>query len=288
MAETLTSGLTITIPSEGDENWAESIKDSCFAVISAHDHTGGGDGVQIATAAIADGAITLAKLDPSIGVTLVPAGTIMATARSSAPSGYLLCDGSAVSRTLYADLFSAISTTYGAGNGSTTFNIPNLQGRFPLGKATSGTGSTLGGTGGAIDHTHTVPAHHHAMGTGADLNITSSGTHTTSITHDHAQINSGALLGGALGDTTFGGASVASGGSFETLQLGGGASRSNIVTVNLPEFSGNSSSDGAHTHASGNVAGRIGLVTGGVDGNASMTSGANNPPYVVVNYMIKT
>ncbi len=63
MSETISSGLTITIPSEGDENWAESIRDNCFAIISAHDHTGGGDGVQIATAAIVDGAVTEAKLD---------------------------------------------------------------------------------------------------------------------------------------------------------------------------------------------------------------------------------
>ena len=53
-------------------------------------------------------------------------------------------------------MFAILGTTYGVGDGSTTFNLPNLQQRFPLGKAASGTGSTLGGTGGAIDHLHTV------------------------------------------------------------------------------------------------------------------------------------
>lgn len=62
-------------------------------------------------------------------------GMIFPYAGSSAPTGFLLCDGSAVSRTTYADLFALISTTYGSGDGSTTFNVPNLKGRFPLGYA---------------------------------------------------------------------------------------------------------------------------------------------------------
>jgi microcystin-dependent protein len=69
--------------------------------------------------------------------------------------------GQAISRTTYATLFAAMGTTFGAGDGSTTFNVPDLRGRFPLGKAAAGTGSVLGGTGGAIDHTHTGPSHTH-------------------------------------------------------------------------------------------------------------------------------
>lgn len=61
---------------------------------------------------------------------LTPAGTIIYTARSTAPTGYLKADGSAVSRTTYLTLFNAISTTYGAGDGSTTFNLPDLRGEF--------------------------------------------------------------------------------------------------------------------------------------------------------------
>ncbi len=55
----------------------------------------------------------------------------------SAPSGYLLCDGSAVSRTTYNTLYSTIGTTYGAGDGSTTFNVPSLGGRIPIGIQTA-------------------------------------------------------------------------------------------------------------------------------------------------------
>lgn len=116
----------------------------------------------------------------------VPAGMISAYGGSSAPAGWLLCDGSAVSRTTYAALFAAISTAYGTGDGSTTFNIPDLRQRFPLGKATSGTGATLGGTGGAIDHDHDSP-----LTTGAPsatiaatnlLTTAASPTHTHSVT----------------------------------------------------------------------------------------------------------
>ena len=62
-----------------------------------------------------------------------PPGTVAAFAGSAAPEGWLLCDGSAVSRTTYADLYAAIGTTYGAGNGSTTFALPDLRGRVPAG-----------------------------------------------------------------------------------------------------------------------------------------------------------
>ncbi len=86
----------------------------------------------------------------------VESGTIVMTGRATAPIGWLLCDGAAVSRTTYAELFAAIGTVFGVGDGSTTFNVPDLRQRFPLGKAGSGTGATLGGTGGAIDHVHAL------------------------------------------------------------------------------------------------------------------------------------
>jgi phage-related tail fiber protein len=62
-----------------------------------------------------------------------PVGTVIHVALTSAPSGYLKADGSAVSRTTYATLFAAIGTTFGSGNGSTTFNLPDLRGEFVRG-----------------------------------------------------------------------------------------------------------------------------------------------------------
>src|SRR5690554_6904272 len=84
----------------------------------------------------------------------VEVGTIVAYGGTTAPDGWLLCDGSAVSRSEYPRLFAVIGTAFGAGDGSTTFNLPDLQQRFPLGKGSSGTGSQLGETGGSIDHQH--------------------------------------------------------------------------------------------------------------------------------------
>jgi hypothetical protein len=84
----------------------------------------------------------------------VPAGTISPFAGSSAPAGWLLCEGQAVSRTTYAVLFAAISTAYGVGDGATTFNVPNLKKRFPIGlDAATPAVDTLGETGGQFDAT---------------------------------------------------------------------------------------------------------------------------------------
>lgn len=101
----------------------------------------------------------------------IPAGVIHQYAGASAPAGYLMCDGSAVSRTTYADLFAAIGTTYGSGNGSTTFTLPDLRGRTPVGSGNDGTAAnsatrTLGSAGGDTrlqSHGHGVtdPTHQH-------------------------------------------------------------------------------------------------------------------------------
>lgn len=105
----------------------------------------------------------------------VPVGTIIDSAASSAPTNYLLCDGSAVSRTTYAALFSAIGTNFGQGDGSTTFNLPDGRGKFKRGvdhgagndsDASSRTAQATGGNSGddvgsiqadaVADHTHRV------------------------------------------------------------------------------------------------------------------------------------
>lgn len=75
-----------------------------------------------------DGSVTQAKLASS--VILIPTGMIAPFAMSTAPTGWLECDGSAVSRTTYSDLFTALGTTHGVGDGSTTFNVPDLRGEF--------------------------------------------------------------------------------------------------------------------------------------------------------------
>jgi len=76
-----------------------------------------------------------------------PTGSVQAYAASTAPSGWLLCDGSQVSRTTYATLFALIGTTYGVGDGSTTFNIPDMRERIPIGLGTQNTLSANDGVG---------------------------------------------------------------------------------------------------------------------------------------------
>lgn len=138
------------------------------------------------------------EVDGSTTNELAPAGTVSMFAGASAPEGYLMCNGSAVSRTTYAALFAIVGTTYGSGDGSTTFNLPDLRQRFPIGVAASGTGSTLGGTGGTIDHLHTVdpPSTTSSQPTGIE-NVTNTlaveevagDAHTHAV--DIAQFNSG-------------------------------------------------------------------------------------------------
>lgn len=98
---------------------------------------------------------------------IFPAGIIMSFSGAASPTGFLLCDGAAVSRGTYSTLFSVISTTYGAGDGSTTFNVPNLKGKSVIGYNASETEfNALGKTGGEKTHiltTGEMPSHNHAI-----------------------------------------------------------------------------------------------------------------------------
>lgn len=96
---------------------------------------------------VTDGAVvwTIRKLlNPTDIPDSTAPGTIMAFAGNSTPSGFLLCDGSAVSRTTYSKLYAAIGTTWGSGNGSTTFSLPNLNGYWLKGSSTAGSSVNAG------------------------------------------------------------------------------------------------------------------------------------------------
>ena len=138
----------------------------------------------------------------------VLAGFIQMYGAASAPTGWLLCNGAAVSRSTYATLFALIGTTYGAGDGSSTFNVPDMRDKFPVG---SGSTYALNATGGSADstlpsHTHAItdPGHNHTItawvgaasngsGSGADpgqklsaFTTASNNTATTGITINNA------------------------------------------------------------------------------------------------------
>lgn len=110
----------------------------------------------------------IAALDGYVVFPALPAGSVQLYAGSSIPTGWLLCNGSAVSRTTYATLFTAIGTTWGTGDGSTTFNLPDSQGRVAMG-AGSGSGlttRTLGSKTGVETvalSTANLPAHNHGV-----------------------------------------------------------------------------------------------------------------------------
>jgi microcystin-dependent protein len=128
----------------------------------------------------------------------VPSGAMMSYAGISEPSGWLFCDGRAINRVTYAALFAAIGTTYGPGDGSTTFNIPDLRGRVLAGKDNMGTmgsanrlttagsgvnGTVLGATGGAETITlveSEMPAHYHLDGY-VNGTSTSSGSYGSTV-----------------------------------------------------------------------------------------------------------
>jgi microcystin-dependent protein len=150
--------------------------------------TNGFKWAQVATAGIADGAVTSAKiangtivledLAAALQAFLVPTGSINAWSTNTAPTGWQLCDGSLVSRTTYAALFGVIGETYGAGDGSTTFALPNLKGKVVVGRDASQTEfDTLAEIGGSktstAPHTHNIDHNHPAF----------------NWTHDHAAFN---------------------------------------------------------------------------------------------------
>ena len=127
----------------------------------------------------------------------LPAGVMMDYGGATAPAQWLICDGSASSRITYADLFTAIGTAYGVGNGSTTFNIPDRRGRVSVGRdASDSSFNSMGETGGAktvsIAHVHSGPSHrHYVSGTtysenqGATTIQSGSGSACARQAHDH-------------------------------------------------------------------------------------------------------
>ena len=105
--------------------------------------------------------------------TVVPSGSLLMWPTATAPSGYLLCNGAAVSRTTYAALFAVVGTTFGVGDTTTTFNLPDYRDRMPIGAGTTYSANSQGGSANAIvvSHTHTAtvtdPGHLHAFNYGA-------------------------------------------------------------------------------------------------------------------------
>lgn len=190
----------------------------------------------------------------------LPIGTVIPFAGSTAPGGWVLCDGRAISRTDFAALYDVIGTTYGSGNGSTTFNVPDIRGRVVAGadnmggtaanRLTStglGTTASRGAVGGTQTHTLTtaqMPQHNHGAGS---LATGSSGSHS----HEGY---AGRDQGNYTGSNTW--------------EEGGGTPNWRIWEI---------PSAGAHTHT----------ITGSTANAGSGDAHPNVQPTIVLNYIIR-
>lgn len=222
-----------------------------------------------------------AGANPSWVDTGSPTGTVSPYAGSTSPTGYLMCYGQAVSRTTFAALFAVCGTTYGIGDGSTTFNIPDLRGRGIFGKDDMGgsaanritnagsgiTGTGLGNAGGTQSKTLTtteLPAHAHTGTTDG----TSAGTPTGTISSDGAHAHGIDIKNGEGGVTT-------------TLDI-------STIPNGTPQASGvNTASAGAHNHTfTGNtLSAHTHTITTGSAGSGSAFGIMN--PALILNYIIK-
>lgn len=263
------------------------------------------------------GSIASSKLAAATIQLLAPTGSINAYAGSVAPSGWLLCDGTAVSRATYADLFALISTTYGAGDGATTFNLPNLKGRVIVGRDAAQTEfDALAETGGAKTHTlaeSEIPSHLHGDGTLATNSQLGAHNHSSGTLGTNSQLGNhqhgvgGYTIGvesnhahsftlpatpggnvttvapspgiGVIASNTNGTSSGATdvGSSSHTHTFTGTSSDANLAHSHAVNTGNTGDTNLAHSH---DVTGNTGNTGGGAAHN-------NLQPYLVVNYIIK-
>jgi len=196
-------------------------------------------------------------------------GAIKPWTKATAPAGYLLCDGSAVSRSTYADLFAVTGTTYGSGDGSTTFNVPQLQGKMPQGF--DGNTYNLAGTGGA--NTVTVAVTNNQAATNAS---NQSVTVTGSISN--TSLTNAQLAGHTHSYEKTNGGSVATPGGPSATGTRAGVSGSNT---------GSSGSGTGHNHSHTLSGTLTGNVTTSLTGSVTAAGTNSFSPFVVVNYIIK-
>ena len=197
-----------------------------------------------------------------------PTGEIKMWPTGTPPTGYLLCNGAEVSRSTYAALFAVIGTTFGSA-GPTTFTLPNYNNRMPIG---AGGLYALGATGGSKDATLVSHSHTFSATTGnQSADHTHSGTTASSGTHTHGTGTGGNFLTGSASSGTTG-------------WDGGG----NYTPVSPTSTT---ASDGAHTHTfttGGVSADHTHSVSGSTNTQGSSATDANLPPYLAINFIIKT
>jgi len=214
-----------------------------------------------------DGTNLVITAGVAYSTSVIPTGTMLDFAGTSAPSGYLLCYGQAVSRTTYANLFSTVGTAFGVGDGSTTFNLPDCRGRVKVGL------DNLGGTSAdRITSANADSLNNTGFGSETDAGTSPTSGATTltesqipAHTHFIANTDSPGGAGGGLADDEQLSVTGATGDSSYAL-----SGTSTAATVGLTSESGGG---GSHTHTGGAL---------------SMTTGSNAQPSIAVGSIIKT
>lgn len=249
-----------------------------------------------------NGKVLTADSTQSTGVAwtqIVPSGVIQQYAGTTAPAGYLLCNGASFSSVTYGDLASVVGDTYGTHSG-TTYYLPNLQTRVPVGKAASGTFATLGATGGAETHTLTsaqIAAHSHGLtwtssGAGTATASATASTGDQSVTHSHdiTDTHAHGVTNGTTVVRQFGGGNAYLLAGSQGLAVYGPYNTSDLSTPSADPGGTSTASVGhshslqGHTHPTPNH-----VHTVSVDNNTGGGGSHNNlQPYIVLNYIIKT
>jgi microcystin-dependent protein len=222
-----------------------------------------------------------------------PTGSIVMFGGTSAPSGWLFCSGQDVSRSTFSALFSVIGTSYGAGDGSTTFGLPDLVSRFPLGSSVP---NSVGSSGGSNTHGHALTIssgdHSHTHG------FSGSGSSSTSSEPSHNHVmsvgsNNSSDVGAATNANTTppnANVTVASG---NNVSVGGSNHFHNMGHNHAGSHSHGVSTVAAGGHAhnfSVTVSGNTGAASASTHGHvgSNADSATHTPPFLTVNYIIKT
>jgi microcystin-dependent protein len=216
----------------------------------------------------------------------IPVGGLVMWPTTTAPAGYLLCNGAAVSRTTYERLFAVIGTTFGAGDGSTTFNLPDMEGRFAVGRDPGASGwDAIGETGGATSHTHSDHAALSHSGTAVADHAALSHSGTAVATHaDHKHetpfIDNGPqTLSTTQSDFGTGASRTRSWtGSYSSASGSYPVAMTNVENTNLTHSVTQPSSHGVQSHS---------VTQPSAHAAQSHASADHKPPYLALSFIIK-
>lgn len=214
-----------------------------------------------------------------------PVGVIHPYAGATAPLGWLLCNGQAVSRVTYPALFAVCGTTYGSGDGSSTFNIPNLVDRVPTGIGTKYLRGETGGSETFTLATANLPSHSHTINHDHvnDPHSHTGAAHTHDMSHDHTSTSH------THSTPSSGSKSITQGASGTVVTVADNVSGTTGSTLaNTVAFSGSTASaGGSGAGQGGSTTNNTQTYTGSSGSTGSGTAVNNMPPYLGILYILR-